>query len=49
MMMDESLRTTDMEFLMLFSSLIAYNHRGFTRGEIPYHVGSYWGIYIEEK
>jgi len=24
-------------------------HRGFTRGAIPYHVSSYWGIYIEEK
>jgi len=22
---------------------------GFTGREIPYHVGSYWGIYIEEK
>jgi len=22
---------------------------GFTGGEIPYHMGSYWGIYIEEK
>jgi len=26
-----------------------FEHRGFTGGEIPYHVHSYWGIYIEEK
>jgi len=25
------------------------NHGGFTRGAISYHVGSYWGIYIELK
>ena len=24
-------------------------HGGFTRGAIPYHVHSYWGIYIKEK
>ena len=24
-------------------------HGGFTGGEIPYHMGSYWGIYIEGK
>jgi len=22
---------------------------GFTGGAIPYHVGLYWGLYIEEK
>lgn len=24
-------------------------HEGFTGGEIPYHVRSYWGTYIEKK
>jgi len=25
------------------------DHEGFTGGAIPYHVSSYWGIFIEEK
>jgi len=29
--------------------LVDPSHGGFTGGEISYHVGSYWGIFIEEK
>jgi len=28
---------------------VAFLHGSFIVGAIPYHVGSYWGIYIEEK
>lgn len=40
---------TEPECLPPLTFWFLYKNGGFTGGEISYDMGSYWGIYIEEK